>query len=303
MPSESKTGKKLICSHVSGEMPAKSRNHAISKLRNIRKEEVEILTNARCLSEGVDVPTLDGIVFMDPKRSQVDIIQALGRAIRKSEQKKDGYIILPVYLGDTKNIEDSILQSRFYDAWKVILALKSQDDILREELDQSRVELGYKGEQRGTPTVLSKIIFDLPNSISHKFSESLRTALVRETTENWMEMFGKLQEYVNTNGTVKVPREYPLLGNWVHTQRHYRLQNMLTSSQIKLLDSIDFIWDELENQWQECYEKLKQCIEENGDDLVPQSYPILGSWVGNQRSRKSSLSKKRIKLLESIGSH
>ena len=78
---------------VSGEMSTKTRNTEINKLRTISEQEVGILANARCLSEGVDVPTLDGIAFLDPRSSQVDIIQAVGRAIRKSENKTDGYII------------------------------------------------------------------------------------------------------------------------------------------------------------------------------------------------------------------
>ena len=113
IPEESKSSKSAMTAYVSGEMNAKTRNTEINKLRNISEQEVGILANARCLSEGVDVPTLDGIAFFDPRSSQVDIIQAVGRAIRKSENKTDGYIILPVYLGDTTNVEDEILQSRF----------------------------------------------------------------------------------------------------------------------------------------------------------------------------------------------
>ena len=89
-------------------MNAKSRNLEIEKLRNVKDDEAGILANARCLSEGVDVPTLDGIAFFDPRSSQVDIIQAIGRAIRKSEKKSDRFIIIPVYLGEETNLEDEI---------------------------------------------------------------------------------------------------------------------------------------------------------------------------------------------------
>ena len=180
MPRGSESKKSTITSYVSGEMNAKTRNTEINKLRNISEKEVGILANARCLSEGVDVPTLDGIAFFDPRSSQVDIIQAVGRAIRKSENKTDGYIILPVYLGDTTDVEDEILQSRFKDIWKIILALKSQDDLLRETLDNLRVELGRKGSLTEHPKSLYKIIFDLPGSISKTFCESLTTIIVRK---------------------------------------------------------------------------------------------------------------------------
>ena len=85
LPDDSKSNKKLISTYVSGEMNAKSRNAEINKLRDTSEEEIGVLANARCLSEGVEVPTLDGIAFFDRKTSQVDIIQAVGRAIRKSK--------------------------------------------------------------------------------------------------------------------------------------------------------------------------------------------------------------------------
>ena len=85
---ESSTGVKPIrAGYVSGRMTSLERNSKINGLRNLKEDEIGILSNARCLSEGVDVPTLDGIAFIDPRSSQVDIIQAVGRAIRKSESK------------------------------------------------------------------------------------------------------------------------------------------------------------------------------------------------------------------------
>jgi predicted helicase len=57
-----------------------------------------LLANARCLAEGVDVPTLDGVAFIDPRRSEVDIVQAVGRAIRKTDDKTVGTVIIPVFI-------------------------------------------------------------------------------------------------------------------------------------------------------------------------------------------------------------
>lgn len=73
--------------YVSGAMKTKERNEKIEKLKNLDKGEIRILTNARCLSEGVDLPILDAIAFIDPKQSQIDIIQSVGRAIRKSKKE------------------------------------------------------------------------------------------------------------------------------------------------------------------------------------------------------------------------
>ena len=77
----------LFSDYVSGKMSTGDRNKKIKRLKFIKDQERCLLSNARCLGEGVDVPSLDGVAFIDPKRSQIDIVQAVGRAIRKSEDK------------------------------------------------------------------------------------------------------------------------------------------------------------------------------------------------------------------------
>ena len=202
----------LKTGYVSGEMTSLERNKKINQLRNLKENEIGILSNARCLSEGVDVPTLDGIAFIDPRSSQVDIIQAVGRAIRKSESKPYGYIILPVYLGNTDNPEEEILASRFKDIWDIILALKSQDDSLAEVLDHLRVTIGKRGDQQCKAEGLEKIIFDLPQRVNNCIGNSLQTILIRNTTDNWDEMYGKLLRFVDNEGHAKPRIDHPELG-------------------------------------------------------------------------------------------
>ena len=302
IPEKSKTIKRLVCSHVSGEMPTKNRNLAINYLRHVNDDQVGILTNARCLSEGVDVPTLDGIAFMDPKRSQVDIIQALGRAIRKSENKKDGYIILPVYLGDTANIESSLLQSRFQEVWKVILALKSQDDSLREALDQLRIELGENNFTNKPTEESIKIIFDLPSGILTSFSDSLNTLLVRETTEDWLEKYGNLIQHMKGNENSMPGRSHPTLGPWCHTQRtHYR-RGILNSERVKLLESVSgWNWDPHENQWKLMFDKFRE-FNKPDNSLSIEDIKKVKTWINEQRTsyKRNKIPKYRIALLEEI---
>ena len=106
---------------ISGDMNSTERLEAMEVLREVGDNEVSILSNSRCLSEGVDVPALDGVAFINPRNSQVDIIQAVGRAIRLSEDKRCGYIILPVYLGQDGNLEEEIDYSNFRTIWKNFL--------------------------------------------------------------------------------------------------------------------------------------------------------------------------------------
>ena len=129
---------------VSGNMPANKRKIKLDQLKGLSADERGVLSNARCLSEGVDVPSLDGVAFIDPRSSQVDIIQAVGRAIRLSPDKKVGTIVLPVFIEAGKNAEDTIEGSNFNPIWDVLNALKAHDDVLACELDQIRTEMGRK---------------------------------------------------------------------------------------------------------------------------------------------------------------
>ena len=85
---------------------------------------------------------MDGIGFVDPRASQVDIIQAVGRAIRKSDNKKLGTIILPVFLEEGDDPDTIIDASNFKPVWDVLKALRAHDEVLADELDQYRTDLG-----------------------------------------------------------------------------------------------------------------------------------------------------------------
>lgn len=106
---------------------------------SIAENHCRILTNARCLSEGVDVPTLDAVVFMARKRAQIDIVQAVGRVMRKPKgsTKKRGYIILPVVIKDEK-LTDAVLSNNedFKVVWQVLQALRSHDERLENEINK-----------------------------------------------------------------------------------------------------------------------------------------------------------------------
>src|SRR6202022_509141 len=94
-------------------------------LSRLDDEQRGLLANARCLAEGVDVPTLDGVAFIDPRRSEVDIVQAVGRAIRRAENKKLGTIVIPVFIDTKEDPETALKESAFKPVWDVIKALRA----------------------------------------------------------------------------------------------------------------------------------------------------------------------------------
>ena len=303
LPDSSKSAKEIQVDYLSGHMNSLERNNKIGQLRNLEDGQIGILSNARCLSEGVDVPSLDGIAFIDPRSSQVDIIQAVGRAIRKSESKSFGYIILPVYLGDTENVEEEILASRFKDIWKVILALKSQDDSLNDVLDRLRIELGKRVESENRDEGLTKIIFDLPQRVQNSLGDLLQTILVRSTTDNWNEKYGKLLAFVEESGHARPPQSHPVLGTWTNNQRNAYNNKQLSKERTLRLEQLQgWVWDPMESKWQEKYQKLIEFTEENGHARPPITHPILGSWTSVQRNvySEGKLSKERTSLLEGL---
>ncbi|GAA8307621.1 DEAD/DEAH box helicase family protein [Helicobacter pylori] len=121
--------------HVDGTMNCKDRLEKLEELNQFQPNTCKVLSNARCLSEGVDVPALDSIVFFDGKSAMVDIIQAVGRVMRKAKHKKRGYIILPIALEESEieNLDEAVNNTNFKNIWKVIKALRSHDPSLVDE--------------------------------------------------------------------------------------------------------------------------------------------------------------------------
>lgn len=117
--------------HIDGTMKADERNTLLTWLREAPTdgEECRILTNVRCLSEGVDVPSLDAVIFLSSRDSQVDVVQSVGRVMRTAPGKKYGYIIIPIVIpadGDPNAILDK--NDDFKVVWSVLNALRAHDD-------------------------------------------------------------------------------------------------------------------------------------------------------------------------------
>ncbi|GAA8403246.1 DEAD/DEAH box helicase family protein [Helicobacter pylori] len=121
--------------HVDGTMNCKERLDKLEELNKFEPNICKVLSNARCLSEGVDVPVLDSVIFFDGRSAMVDIIQAVGRVMRKAKNKKRGYIILPIALKESeiKNLDEAVKNTNFQNIWKVLKALRSHDPSLVDE--------------------------------------------------------------------------------------------------------------------------------------------------------------------------
>ncbi|WP_160667759.1 DEAD/DEAH box helicase [Pseudarthrobacter sp. ATCC 49987] len=121
---------RLEAGHVDGTFNVLERSAKLDWLKEPTDGNVcRILSNARCLSEGVDVPTLDAVLFLNPRNSQVDVVQSVGRVMRKAEGKEYGYIILPIAVPASQDPETALNDNKKYKVvWDVLQALRAHDD-------------------------------------------------------------------------------------------------------------------------------------------------------------------------------
>ena len=129
--------------HVDGTMSAPRRDKELSWLKEMpaNSNECRMLTNAKCLSEGVDVPSLDAVLFLSSRDSQVDVVQSVGRVMRAAEGKKYGYIIIPVVVPEEEEANNALDRNEaFKVVWTVLNALRAHDDRFNAEIN--KIDLG-----------------------------------------------------------------------------------------------------------------------------------------------------------------
>lgn len=178
LPTEKQGTMQMVASnHIDGTMDATKRNELLSWLKSEPKEkECRVLTNVRCLSEGVDVPSLDAVLFLSARNSQVDVVQSVGRVMRKAPGKKYGYIIIPIVVPSNVEADKALDDNERYKVvWTVLNALRAHDDrfnatVNKIELNKNRPEQILVGrpeisfDENGNPIYPT----DLDNSASAK---------------------------------------------------------------------------------------------------------------------------------------
>lgn len=176
---------------VSGKMPTTKRNIIVKEFADSPKA---LITNARCLTEGVDVPNIDCIVFADPRKSKVDIVQALGRALRKKEGKDWGYVILPVVYDD---ITQEIDNENFNEILAIVRGLASNDDRIIEYFKDKK-EVGSSTKKENTEQFQFEVFSDYVDA--NQLSEQLQIKLWDKLSQfNWLP-FEEAREQVRALG-------------------------------------------------------------------------------------------------------
>ncbi|MFZ0715522.1 Helicase associated domain protein, partial [Mycobacterium sp.] len=295
LPTRQRPKGKLWTDHVDGAMSAGERQRRLQRLGDINDGEHAVISNARCLTEGVDVPTLDGVAFIDPKRSEIDIAQAVGRAIRLADDKTIGTIVIPVFIDTDDPNPDVVLEdSAFKPVWDVLLALRAHDEDLAQHFDELRRSLGrLPCGSRGALRLPSKIKVDIPAVCGVEFARAFDLRIIEQTTASWEFWFGLVEQFVESHGNARVLQSYTIdgyrLGAWVTKQRAKYGKGTLDPDRRSRLEGVHptWTWDWRTDQWEQGFSQLLQYVESHGNARVLQSYKIagyrLGAWVTKQR--------------------
>ena len=224
--------------HIDGKTRALDRREKLRWLGDSSEDPTtcRIVSNAKCLSEGVDVPALDGVIFLNPRKSRVDVVQSVGRVMRKSPGKDYGYVILPVALPAGIPYHESLDDNKtFKIVWQVLNALRSHDENFGAEINKlildrnpdntnptPRISVSVLGEEDGTETltdfydkVKSKLVEKVGDidyfekygqklgSVTHTIETRLKTKIeLDETVKKEIEKFHKgLRQMINDSVT------------------------------------------------------------------------------------------------------
>ena len=230
----------LEVQHVDGTQNSLDRQRKLAWLQTGETNDrtgCRVLTNARCLTEGVDVPALDAVLFLAPRKSQVDVVQAVGRVMRKAEDKQMGYLILPVVISEDEDPTQALDNNKtFQVVWSVLRALRSHDDRFDLEINSldlnrnpsPRIKIinGNGGDGNGDGNGgdhISQLSLDLvyripPGAIYAKVVEKCGD---RKYWPQWAEDVAQIADRIRTRVT-------GLLADPEHITLHHRFQTFLS---------------------------------------------------------------------------
>ncbi len=295
------------CAHINGAMSTAYRKRLMDEFANAPRA---ILSNARCLTEGVDVPAVDMVAFLSPRRSLVDIVQATGRAMRLSPGKEFGYVLVPLYVEKARgeSITEAVRRSDFDEVWNVLRKLQEHDDLLAQIISEMRTQRGATGGYDDS-RFRERVQFLGPSISLENLTQSITAACLDAIGDGWFERYGQLLAYQKKHGKIDMPARWPenqKLATWAVNQRVLKRDGVLEDEKIALLDRLGFKWSPHESKWRTYYLALLKYRERFGDCRVPQNWEEdekLARWVSAQRLDygRGDISSERIAMLEKIG--
>ncbi|MEU6449715.1 Helicase associated domain protein [Streptomyces sp. NPDC046979] len=264
-----------------------------------------VLSNARVLGEGIDVPDIDAVVFADPKNSPVDTVQAVGRALRqKPGAGKKATLVVPVYLTPDEDPDDLLGADAYTPLWRTIQALRAHDNRLDARLSDPRTH---------RPTMPGEdpeawLRFDRPTQTEEVALALTLRVLAPKSTE-WRRGLTAARSYRHTHHHLDVPQTYQdstgyPLGRWLTWQRHLHAKNTLDPVRVHALERLGIIWDPRQRAFDRALAHATAYAAQNGHlaapvDEVHDGFP-LGRWLATQRTRAGALTDQRAAALTAL---
>jgi superfamily II DNA or RNA helicase len=273
VPADQRPDGPVMARHVHGEQTISVRERILDHLRTPPEDGWTAVANARCLHEGTDVPEVDGVLFTLPKRSPVDVVQAVGRALRRSDSTADtATVIVPIVIPDSDELVGDLDAGEFATLWHVVRALRAHDEQFGAALDMRRSQLHY-----GDPDLPAKIVLDLPPGTSDEVVRQLRLLTVRQTTSSFWEYHGALRAWCAAHGHPHVPSRHVTedgldLGRWCDTRRAARKGGWIPAWQVRALDELAFSWTRNDDRYQRFLAELSDYRAAHGHARPPAAY-------------------------------
>jgi len=240
------------CLHINGTMNSFERTIIMNDFEQTKHSTI---SNARCLSEGVDIPTVDLVAFMAPKRSTIDIIQAIGRVMRKAPGKEYGYVFLPLYIDNQKDADQLTSNPEYSYVIDIINSLREYDPELQQTIND--ILFGRSNEQTNTQ---KKIAFINTNITQDDLIKSIKITVLDNFIDTWEENFNRLKNFYEKHNHFNMPKEEPgvtkPLAAWARAQRYHIRKNELSADHKAKLQSINFPMDPIGGRWNERFAKL-----------------------------------------------
>jgi superfamily II DNA or RNA helicase len=303
LPAAKRPAGTVHATHISGAMDTAEREDIMAWLAQPPADGWTVVSNAQCLTEGVDVPAVDTIVFTHPSRSATKVAQATGRAMRRSHHTASiATIIVPIILpDDTAEVDEELDAGDFEVLFEVVRALRAHDESFAAELDRERVNRALRttrgqdaeepgGQEPEEPGLPKRVTFHLPEGTSDRILNQLRLLTVRNSTSSWWEGYADAVAFRNECGHLNVPENClgasgRRLDAWLATLRRRRRKGWVPQDRIDAMDRIGMEWEPLDARRQQLLSDARSYYQANGNLNLPNDHVTPeGRLLGSQFS-------------------
>ncbi|WP_184503325.1 DEAD/DEAH box helicase [Streptomyces botrytidirepellens] len=267
-------------------------------------DQQAVLSNVRVLNEGVDIPAIDAIVFAAARKSVIDAIQAIGRALRQEPGAgKKATLVIPVYLPDGASAHDILRTSEYGGLWQILQALRAHDDTFLD-----RVAMPHSSGPSGLPA--RTVHYHLPER-ALEIALALGLEITLPPTGDWDEGMASATGYQRHYGHLDIPADYRdpegfALGEWISNQRLRHTAGRLDDAHRTALDALGMLWTTPQDDFTRMLHHVRAWAQEHGHLAAPQhamhgGHPV-GRWISEcrRRARSGSLAPTQEEALRSI---